>query len=233
MLLLHEILDNDAKYVAEILKDAYKIPVELQKKDLSKWFRPLPKFNGYWYSPKKITKKVEHSTPDNAVMILTHRDLYYGDTSADDEWIFGYCMGKIQVVSDARMKGEDSRPAHELLVSSDKYMKRLITMAVHELGHDLVQADHMEEAYWVNAKTGKKYPLGEHCTDNRCVMYEVVDVLTPPASAGHLLIGKVKKYDAGLDEHMQRVYDDWFCDDCRESIVVQKEYMNKVDKKDI
>jgi predicted Zn-dependent protease len=228
MLILYEILDKEARQIAKTLGDVYNIPVELQKADLSTWFRPLPKFNGYWDSGKTIATKVNSTFPNTAVMILTNRDLYYGSHSADDEWIFGYCMGPIQVLSNARMKGKDSRPTQDLMISQSKYMKRFITMAVHELGHDVVSDKHMKKAYWVNAKDNKKYLLGEHCLDNKCVMYEVVDIITPLPSAGHLLIGKNKKFDAGLDEHITRIYDDWFCDDCKKSIVITPEYKNNV-----
>jgi len=228
MIILYEISDKEANYVAKILGKVYNIPVQLQKKDLSKWFKPLPKFNAYWDSSKIIAEKIRQQFSNTAVMILTNRDLYFGDHSADDEWIFGYCIKNIQVLSTARMKGNDYRPAPKLMVYNDKYMKRFVTMAIHELGHDVVSVKLMKKAYWVNASDNKKYPLGKHCTNNQCVMYEVVEVRTPPASVGYLLIGKEKKYDAGLDEHILRIYNDWFCDDCKKSIVIRPEYLNVV-----
>jgi predicted Zn-dependent protease len=88
------------------------------------------------------------------------------------------------------MKGLDYRPQQKLMVSYNKYMKRFVTMAIHELGHDVILSKHMKKAYWVNASNNKKYPLGKHCTNNKCVMYEVVEIRTPPASIGYLLIGK-------------------------------------------
>jgi len=229
MLILHEILDNDARHIADLISDVYKIPAELHKEDLSSWFKPLKKFNGYWYSPEIISKKIKKEVPDKAVIILTDRDLYYGNKSADDEWIFGYCHEDkhFQVLSNARMKGKDSRPGHELLVSYNTYMKRFDNMVIHEIGHDVIQRQHMKNAYWVNASTGIKYPLGPHCTDNKCVMYEVVEIITPPASSGYMLLGREKKFDAGLDDHIQRVYDDWFCDTCKKSMKISEEYRNK------
>ena len=57
MLILHEILDNEAEQIAKTLSKVYRIPVHIQKEDLSSWFKPLPQFNGYWDSSKKIAKK--------------------------------------------------------------------------------------------------------------------------------------------------------------------------------
>jgi superfamily II helicase len=72
MIILYEISDKEAKQIAKALEDVYKIPVELQKKDLSKWFKPLPKFNGYWDSGKKISEIIKKRYPNTAVMILTN-----------------------------------------------------------------------------------------------------------------------------------------------------------------
>ncbi len=53
-------------------------------------------------------------------------------------------------------------------------------------------------------------PLGPHCVDHSCAMYEVVDVTAPPPDEGHLQLGEERFYDAGMDEHLQRLREDWF-----------------------
>jgi len=55
-------------------------------------------------------------------------------------------------------------------------------------------------------------------------MYEVVDIKTPPRKEGYLLIGKQKRYDAGLDDHIERLGRDIFCDDCRKAIIISEKY---------
>ena len=100
-------------------------------------------------------------------------------------------------------------------------------MAVHEVGHDVVRALHHQQASWVNVRTSRVLTLGEHCDDNTCSMYEVVDVQSPPKSDGHLLLGRKKLYDAGLDPHTKRLRNDWLCEPCKRSVVISDPYREK------
>ena len=128
------------------------------------------------------------------------------------------------VASTARMKRPDNKPSDIVAVSEDLYMKRLEILAVHEVGHNVCRAPHYQQAKWVNTKKGHEQQLGPHCTDNGCVMYEVVDIKTPPAEEGHLLLGIEKKYDAGLDDVISRLHPTWFCGQCLPHISIDESF---------
>ena len=115
------------------------------------------------------------------------------------------------VVSTARLKGKES-------VSQEHYLRRVELIAVHEVGHDLIQASHYRNTTWVNTGTGYRFSLGPHCTDNQCGMYEIVDIKAPPASEGYLRLGRERRYDAGLDDVLERMHPDFLCGRCSSSI---------------
>jgi predicted Zn-dependent protease len=110
---------------------------------------------------------------EKKVLVLTHRDIYANNSSKNDDWIFGYCSGNLTLASTARMKRFDSQPSSVLEVPEELYFRRLETLAIHEIGHGVVRAPHLQLATWVNAQSGGELWLGMHCTDNTCVMYEV------------------------------------------------------------
>ena len=124
------------------------------------------------------------------------------------------------------MKRFDSEPSEKIEVDFDLYIKRLEALCIHEIGHDVVRerAQHYQEAVWINAKTGHRLGLGLHCTDNKCVMYEVVDINAPPAEQGYMQLGEDKKYDAGLDEVIARLHDGGLCTRCKEAVRVDERY---------
>jgi predicted Zn-dependent protease len=227
MIILHENLRDEAFHTAKAVHRCYNIPLKIMNADLSEIFKPIPQFNGYLESVDSLYDMLTVNFPNDAVMVLTGRDLYTGDKSRDDEWIFGYSIGDFQIVSTASMKCEDNSPSDTLEVPLERFLKRFTSMAIHELGHSLVKAEHYKPTSWVNINNGLIQPLGKHCTDNTCVMYEVIDIKTPPRTEGYLLLGDEKRFDAGLDEHIERMRKDWFCDDCRNAITITDKYRAK------
>jgi predicted Zn-dependent protease len=218
MILLHERMNGEAIHLKKLIEEVFAIPVRLLEDRLDRLFVPLPKFEGYLCEPKTILLKQEF--PDTAVFLLTQRDLYGGDASKDDEWMFGGNFDQFSVVATARLMGRDSTPRSTLALDRDVYLRRLSLMTIHELGHDLIKnAPHHQEASWVNIRSGTSMPLGRHCDDNSCAMYEVVDISAPTRDEGYLELGNQCVYDAGVDEHLGRLRVDWFCARCRDYVV--------------
>lgn len=218
-------MKDEAAHLKGLIEEVFAIPVRSLEDDLDRFFDPLPKFEGYWYIPKTYLLKQEF--PDTAVFLLTRRDIYYGETSKDDEWAFGATPmeGPFFVAATARLMGPDSRPRMSLGIDYGLYLRRLSCMTIHELGHKLVQnAPHQQNAFWVNVRRNTEDWLGHHCDDNSCVMYEVVDIIAPPEDEGYLKLGDARLYDAGLDEHLARLRADWFCSRCRNHIVIPDLY---------
>ena len=224
MILLHEGMPDEAAHLQRVIKQVFNIPVLVLEDDLDRLFIPLPRVQGFHYLPTKEILLQEF--PGAAVLCLTRRDLYQGDQSQDDQWVFGAIPydGHHSAVATARLMGNDNSPRTSPNIGKDLYLRRLSLVAVHELAHDLVNAPHYQNAAWVNVRNGISMSLGPHCTDHSCAMYEVVDVTAPPADEGYLQLGDSCFYDAGIDELLARLRPDWFCPRCRDHLVIMDEY---------
>jgi hypothetical protein len=224
MILMHEQMPEEAAHLKQTIEQVFGIPVLLREDNLDRFFIPLPKVEGFFYLPRKDLLLQEF--PRTAVLFLTPRDLYGGDQSKDDEWVFGATpfVGHYSVLATARLLGHDSSPRKSLDIDTGLYLRRLSFVAIHELAHDFVKAPHFQEAAWVNVRNGTTMPLGPHCMDHSCAMYEVVDIVAPPKGEGYLQLGNDCFYDAGMDEHLDRLRTDWFCSQCRDHLVIADEY---------
>jgi predicted Zn-dependent protease len=203
VLIIHESMPAEAAYIGNIVRNELKIPVQRSSLNLDAIFQPTRNFPGYFQSVGNLLDAFQHLS-EHAIMILTNRDVYARDDSQDDDWVLGYHVGNISVVAGARMKRPDNKPSAVLQVPAEQYLARIAHVAIHEIGHEIVEGPHFELASWVNARTGVRLPLGRHCIDNTCVMYEGVDIVTPPADEGYLLLGDEKRFDAGFDELIAR-----------------------------
>ncbi len=221
MLIVHENMPREAEYVAQLLQEVYGFASALRNQDLEGIFVPAALFPGHMGSSVQLKDELL-TVPDQKVMVLTPRDIYAGIGSQDDDWIFGYCSGDLTLAATARMKRKDNQPSATVEVPTELYLKRVGALAVHEVGHDVDKAPHFRLATWVNDRTGHELRLGPHCTDNRCVMYEIVDIRAPPE--GHMRLGDKKCYDAGLDDVIERMHIGWFCPQCKDHIHVPEEY---------
>ena len=215
MIILHENLQKEAENIAARFNSRYGFNSEIINRDLTSAFLPIPEFNGFWESTSNL-KQFLGEYGDKKVFVLTPKDIYYTNTSKDDDWIFAVCADNINliVMSTARMKRFDSKTSEILEVPEGLYIKRLETLALHEVGHDIVKGKHLQDAFWINAKTGYKLNLGLHCTDNSCALYEIVDIRAPPMEEGYMQLGDEKKYDAGMDDVIERLNPNWFCGNC-------------------
>lgn len=169
-------------------------------------------------------KPIRVNPTSKAVLVLTPKDLYVTTESKDDDWLFGYNIGKVSVVSNARMKRHDDQPSNKVEVADELYLKRVIVLALHEIGHDIVKGNHFQSAVWINSQTGYELPLGPHCIDNRCAMYEVVSIKTPSREEGHLRLGKEMRFDAGLDDVISKLNQTYLCDKCHDSKKIDSSY---------
>jgi predicted Zn-dependent protease len=223
MKIIHESLPEEASQIAKSLKEILGLESELMEADLGEAFVPIPGFDGYWSSALELVEFL-NLAEGKVALVLTPRDIYSNNKSKDDDWGFGYTWGKLTVVSSARLKRYDDKPSKELQVPPELYLKRLKALSIHEIGHKITHADHFQKAVWVNAKTGYEMDLGFHCNDNTCVMYEIVDIRAPPETEGYLRLGQERRYDAGLDDLLERINPNWFCDRCRRSIRIDEKY---------
>lgn len=224
MIIVHENLTKEAEKVAQTLKEVYGFDSDIINRDLTPVFVRIQEFNGYWESAEQL-EKILADFANKKILVITPKDVYARDVSQNDDWIFGYCWGNLTLVSTARMKRLDSKPSTILEVTEKQYTKRLEALAIHEIGHSVVRAPHFQLATWINNKTGYELWLGQHCTDNTCVMYEIVDIRAPPREEGHMRLGSEKKYDAGLDDVLERIKPGWFCDRCKTSIEIDESYL--------
>jgi hypothetical protein len=172
MILLHERMVDEATHLKQVIEHVFPIPVLVVEGNLDRFFDPLPEVEGFYCLPKKELLLQEF--PGAAVLCLTRRDLYGGNQSKDDQWVFGAIPseGHHSAVATARLMGLDSSPRDSLNIDPDLYLRRLSLVAIHELAHDLVEAPHYRDAAWVSVRNGTSMPLGPHCTDHSCAMYE-------------------------------------------------------------
>src|SRR3989344_7161737 len=229
MYIVHESMQEEAAHVAELFGNVLGLTSTLVERDLSKGFIYLPKFDGYaskssiWNNTEEVFDflGIQH---EKAALVLTPRDRYAASQSKEDDWVFGTNHGDVAIVNTARMRRYDNQPSKKLDVPDDVYKKRVSVLALHEIGHRAVKASHFKLATWVNIQKDYKLWLGNHCTDNTCVMYEIVDIQAPSPAEGHMLLGEEKKYDAGLDNLIERLNPNWFCDLCTSAIQLSDAY---------
>jgi len=225
MIIIHEDLAKEAEIIAGLFQELYQFDSKIVNRDLTKAFVAIPDFNGFLANPQKLEEFLAEYNKKR-VLVLTPRDMYASSSSQDDDWVFGYShsSGSHALASNARLKRFDNKPSSVLEVPEEQYLKRLELLVVHEIGHDVVKASHFKPATWLNNKTGYQLPLGPHCTDNSCVMYEIVDIKAPPREEGCMILGNEKKYDAGSDDVIERLYPKWFCGKCLSSIKIDDSY---------
>lgn len=209
MLIVHEGLEREAKRIRRELLRVFDIPVEIEELDLEGVFPSVKK--GFFWSPSARFLMQD----SRARLILTSRDLYWSENPSEDDWVFGvsYLPSAVCSVSTARL--EQNRRG---------YLDRLCSIAVHEAGHSVVRGRHLRNAYYVNAQSGKKFFMGPHCHDSRCVLYPSIDMRAPSSDESYLRFGKDKRFDGGLDELVKRRYPDWFCKKCKDSVVLDERY---------
>ncbi|MEK6809090.1 MAG: hypothetical protein AABY40_00290 [Nanoarchaeota archaeon] len=209
MLIIHEELPREAARVNKALNQVYGLKSTLINQDLSSVFVLLKKFNGFKTSERKLSRFLAKKYDSKKCLVVTSKDIYTDTKNKNDDWIFGYQYDKVMVVSTARLKGG---------VSQEHYLRRVEFIAAHEAGHEVIEADHYKNAAWVNSVTGYKLPLGYHCTDNKCVMYGIVDLQAPPSTQGYLKIGRERRNDAGLDDVLERMHPHFLCNKCSDSM---------------
>jgi len=222
MILLHEGMPDEAIYLKRIIEHVFAAPVQTISDCLDRFFTQMPEFEGYHFIPHIDLLKSEFS--ETAVLLLTPRDLYDYGTSREDEWVFGERFGNISVAATARLMGQDSTPRTSRTIDEDLYLRRVGLLGIHELGHDLVKAPHHKEAFWINVRSCYSVSLGGHCDDNSCAMYEFVDIAAPSPDEGYLKLGDDQLFDAGIDEHLNRLRQEWFCSRCRNHLEVTDDY---------
>lgn len=240
MIIVHENLEREANAVAEALGHHFNINSTIRNEEHPELFRKidLEGFIGDCYATHLVRlQEYLNSLGNHAAMLITSRDFYHDYVkSQKDDWVLGSNYGLMNFASVARLRGKNGNPSQKIEVPIEKYLRRVNALCLHEVGHDIVdsrQAKHMKMASWAPID-GEALPLGMHCTDNRCLMYEVVDVKTPPREEGCLTLADKmpdgtfgnteERYDAGLDECIDRQYDTLLCGRCRDCVNIGKEY---------
>ena len=223
MIIIHEDLPMEAGEVAKALNLVYGIKSEIKSANLDGLFTPVKDFDGYLAF--EIDLDQLEVPKDKKALILTQRDLYTSPINQEDSWIFGYHLNRTMVLSVARKRRYNNQPSKTIEVPLDLYIKRVKATAIHEIGHDVINSKHHLEASYVNSQdVDNPMYLGLHCIDNKCMMYESIDITTPKPEEGYLLLGGEKKFDAGLDDLLERVYPNWLCNRCIDSINIPDGY---------
>lgn len=221
MILIHESMPLEAAHVARIANEVFGIGCDSRDERRDDLFPPIS--NSGWNGSHAIDvmNQLQAAFRGQAVIALTRRDLYdfAVDRSPDDVWMFGMTRWWQfhSVVSTARLRGFDSNPEPKALVPDDHFRRRLSLLAVHEIGHALTaEAKHHRESAAVNARTNARDELGGHCDDPACVMYPTVDVKAPSPDRGYMEFDgpAERRFDAGLDDQLERLRADWFCGRC-------------------
>lgn len=215
MRFIHQNLPEEANYAALEIKRAYDLPLTLEAHTLEHIFRPVPAFKGVSYQCN--FQKLWHRDLERMI-ILTSHDLFADNKSQEDDWIFGSCWMNMYLASTARLKGRDNKPREKREVSPEHYLKRVTALILHELGHDLIDNPAYEQAVWINAQTGYQLPLGPHCTNPSCLMWECVDIRTPPQEEGWMELGGKPVTGTGIDDVLERVSENWLCSQCSSCI---------------
>jgi len=167
-------------------------------------------------------------------LVITPKDLYLGKQSGRD-WFLGCLSQNNFVISTARIKMKDNKmPDKNIMeVTREKYLKRLETITIHEIGHDsIVHPDHYRFFFRENEFEEADY-LGLHCPDERCIMFAGIDINNPPRENGSLFffdsnrenMGYVDK--AGLDITIENMYPSLFCKKCLKQIKLSDQYSIK------
>lgn len=216
MFIIHEGLLEEAERLAQSIERVYGIRSRIIQMDLSQSWKPIRVFAKIRPHAEKLERILSKKHGKGKKLVITWRDLGSGDN--DDEWAFGsHCDGiDIMEISTFRLRGPDSQPNPVVTVPKEVYLRRLEVLGLHEVGHDVIRAigaRHLVETKWVD-KDGNPQPFGEHCTDNRCVMYGIADICSQPESEGYMVVGEEKRSDGGLDDLIQRLRPELFCGKC-------------------
>lgn len=221
IIMIHQYLGNEAHKISESFKDLFNPEIEFREQSLEVFFEGKSCLGGYLVDGFVIDGiRKEFINPDDIIFIIISNDIYL-KACLQDNWVFGGSLCKVAIISTARIKGDTSEPSANLSVPENIYYDRLVHLAVHELGHCILEKppDYYLESYWVNAKNESEcLPLREHCIDNQCVMYQMIDLKAPPPDKEYLKLGECKKYDAGLDDSIARKYPKFFCQRCWQEI---------------
>jgi len=215
VLLLHEMMDSEADAAADAVRQAFGFKVTSREAAVSSVLPAIKTFDGRYGRPVFLCTLP--GSPGPGSLGLTRADLFFGDEPKSDDWVFGVTSGQFALVSTAHL-ATTKEPGEALLFG------RIALMTVHEIGHAVVTGPHLKPTEWVDAVTGSRMPLAEHCSDRRCAMWEVADLVTPPLEEGYIELAGVIQTDTGLDDLIARRYDDWFCLDCRASIVAGRHW---------
>ncbi len=172
-------VEKEADISKDIIEVVFDFKVFLMEKEMKELFKYSNKLNGFIIQIPKDKK---------ACVVLTKKDIFpYGSSSKEDDWVFGFFtnQGKI-IISTARI-GRDKK----------KRTKRLIYLLIHEFSHFVFKdkPKHYKDFIYKNPKAGHILDLGKHCTDNKCVMSEFIDL-------------------KDLDNHIKDKYENYFCEKC-------------------
>ena len=216
---LHHSLPDEAEIASRCISRVFGRPVETQENDTDRFFEKVEGTACAGYSYGRAWEILGKEHPDEIVLVLTERDLVDASRPEDPEaWLFGCTRLQHSVLSLARLRTVDGRPASPR-ADPTRYAARVAVMAAHEIGHVVLRdARHYWPAYCVVVKRrDDPDSLGDHCDDNTCVMYEVIDIPTPPPEESYLeLQGHASpiRTDAGLDAHVDRMGTPRLCAQC-------------------
>jgi len=122
---------------------------------------------------------------DTYTLFITNEDLHVH--GKDGDWLFGYSTDNNATISICRIRGKTNEPW-----GVPEYEARLVHLAVHELGHCLIDRktnpSHYREAK-IYQNGEEKEDLGFHCTCPSCVMYPVFGITSKTPEGEQWMLG--------------------------------------------
>jgi predicted Zn-dependent protease len=221
VLLIHQSLPQEAEVARRSICEVLGVPVVIEEQDTDRFLDEVHGAACAGHSCNRAWEVLAKERANETVLVLTSHDIMDAARWDDPEaWYFGgtHLTQPHSVLSVARLRTGDGRPASPP-ADPERYASRVAVMAVHEVGHVAFRdAPHYFPAYCVVAsRRDDPDSLGTHCDDNTCVMYEVIDIPTPPPDDSYLeLRGHASpiRTDAGLDDHIARMGAPRICSRC-------------------
>ena len=219
-------MEREAKYASEVIKSVYTLDAKIILDELESLWIQIDNTGKYCACLSTIYPYIQDKYSNQCILLLSNRDFISINDWPDidlGDWLFGFSAPEknIAVVSGLRLKGNTSDIRTESEISEELYKRRFQFIVVHELGHIVIEQSHYKEALWKDVITGKALPLGDHCDNNACAMYQTIDVKTPDPRDEYLILRKdnkgENKYDSGLDDvldRMQKAGYNWLCSRC-------------------
>ena len=176
-------LKKESKLIAKTIEKTFGYKTTIKKQEHPEWLIYQENLGAY----KGSFNKAKSNT-----MYLTGNHILKVNAKSPEDYLLGESDFRRRscIISTARMFGKHGEESAILQVSQKEYKRRLISVAIHEIGHWAVQDQTHMDQYITSV-----FDESLHCPDPLCIMW-----------GGGLLIQK-------------EVYPGYFCTQCNKSLL--------------